>query len=98
MAANLRAWRWKARASQAAKDCFCNPDGSLNESAKILFRELRSYCYIDCSSHAVGRDGHTDVPATMVAEGRRQACFRLIELIEMDLHAVRDATNEVSNE
>lgn len=93
----LRALRWKSKAAQAAQAILCNPDGSPNANARILLRDLRTFCFVDCSSHAKGADGRTDVEATFVAEGRRQAYFRLCELMELDPYAVREYTNGVSD-
>lgn len=92
-----RALRWKSKAAEAAQAILCNPDGSPNASARILLKDLRVFCFVDCSSHAKGADGRTDVEATFVAEGRRQAYFRLLELMEMDPYAVRELTNGVSD-
>lgn len=92
-----RALRWKSKAAEAAQVLLCNPDGSPNASARVLLKDLRVFCFVDCSSHAKGADGRTDVEATFVAEGRRQAYFRLLELMEMDPCAVRELTNGVSD-
>lgn len=93
----LRALRWKSKVGKATQDLLCNPDGSPTEKALILLKDLRVFCFVDCSSHAKGADGRTDVEATFVAEGRRQVYIRLCELMEMDPYAVRKLTNGVSD-
>lgn len=93
----LRALRWKSKVAEATQALLCNPDGSPNANARILLRDLRVFCYVDKSVHLTARDGRTDVEATMVAEGRRQAYFRLCELMELDPYAVREYTNGVSD-
>lgn len=89
-----RAWRRERNVSEAAKACLCNPDGSLSQSGKVLMSEIRRFCYIDRTCQAFTKDGATDVPATMVAEGRRQACYRVLELVSLDTQAIQHLTGE----
>lgn len=86
----VRALRWRDRVVRSAQACFCNPDGSLHKNGEVLITYLRNYCYLNTPIHAVTRDGHTDVPATMVAEGRRQAVLHLLQLLDMDPNAAHN--------
>lgn len=90
----LQAYKRERNLSEAAKRCLCNPDGSLSRDGKTMMAELRRFCYIDRSCLAFTKDGATDVPATMVAEGRRQACYRILELVSLDTQAIQHLTGE----
>ena len=90
-----RVLRWKSRAASSAQDCLCNPDGSPKDRALPMLFDLARWCFADRTTHMKGPDGRTDVEAMLIAEGRRQAWFRLCELMNLDPHAVLESTNGV---
>lgn len=90
--------RWKSRASRAAKACLMEADGRTpSRYGATLLAELRSFCRADVTCVIVGRDGHIDTHATMVAEGRREVWTRLRELLDLDDQAIQEITKEANN-
>ena len=91
-------FRWKSKASNAAKACLMENDGRTpSKHGAILLAELRAFCRADVTCVIVGRDGHIDTNATMVAEGRREVWTRLCELLELDDQAIREIMKEANH-
>lgn len=58
--------------------------GSLSPAAQIVLDDLRRYCSVDKSTLNVSRaDGHVDVHATLVAEGRRDVFNRIQAMLNL---------------
>lgn len=90
--------RWKAKVAQAARLCFMEPSGTIpTRDGAILLAELRTFCRADVTCVVVGKDGHIDTHATMVAEGRREVWTRLRELLDLDDQAIREIMKEAND-
>lgn len=86
-----RRLQYRGKVAHATRNCFMAPDGmTLTRSAAILLADLRVFCCADTSCVAIAKDGHIDVNATMVAEGRREVWTRLNEHLNLNDQAVRD--------
>lgn len=90
--------RWKGHVAEAARLCLMEPSGKVpTRAGAILMAELRAFCRADVTCVVVGKDGHIDTHATMVAEGRREVWTRLHELLEMDDQAIREIMKEAND-
>ena len=90
--------RWKVKVAQAARLCLMEPSGTIpTTDGAILLAELRTFCRADVTCVVVGKDGHIDTHATMVAEGRREVWTRLRELLELDDQAIREIMKEAND-
>lgn len=90
--------RWKGHVAEAARLCLMEPSGKVpTRAGAILMAELRAFCRADVTCVVVGKDGHIDTHATMVAEGRREVWTRLHELLELDDQAIREIMKEANN-
>lgn len=86
-----RRLRYRSKVARATRACLMAPDGqTLTRSAAVLLADLRVFCCADTSCVAIAKDGHIDVHATMVAEGRREVWARLHEHLNLNDQAVRD--------
>lgn len=94
-----RRWRWKSKVANAARACFMEGPAfrAPSKHGAALLAELRAFCRADATCVIVGKDGHIDTHATMVAEGRREVWTRLQELLELDDQAVREITKEAND-
>jgi hypothetical protein len=50
---------------------------------KSLLDDLREFCRADTSCVVIGKDGHIDTNATMIAEGRRECFLRIQQILSM---------------
>lgn len=90
--------RWKGRVASAARACLMEPSGTIpTRDGAVLLAELRAFCRADVTCVVVGKDGHIDTHATMVAEGRREVWTRLRELLDLDDQAIREITKEAND-
>lgn len=90
--------RWKGAVAEAARLCLMEPSGKVpTREGAILLAELRAFCRADVTCVVVGKDGHIDTHATMVAEGRREVWTRLHELLELDDQAIREIMKEAND-
>ena len=90
--------RWKVKVTQAARLCLMEPSGTTpTRDGAILLAELRTFCRADVTCVVVGKDGHIDTHATMVAEGRREVWTRLRELLDLDDQAIREIMKEAND-
>ena len=90
--------RWKGHVAEAARLCLMEPSGKApTREGAILLAELRAFCRADVTCVVVGKDGHIDTHATMVAEGRREVWTRLHELLELDDQAIHEIMKEAND-
>lgn len=55
------------------------------DMAKPVLEDLARFCRINAPTIAVAKDGHTDVPATFLAEGRREVYLRILAHVNAEL-------------
>lgn len=68
-------------------------DGALTRDARRVLIELRLFCRGSETTVVVGKDGHIDTHATLLAEGRRETLLRIqhyINLTDEDLMKLVD--------
>lgn len=76
---------------------FTDGKGDLKPEAKVVLADLAKFCRFTTPTLIVGKDGHTDVPATFHAEGRREVFLRMREQLKVDLGTLVRAITEVED-
>ena len=56
---------------------------------KTVLDDLKEFCRAESSCIVVGKDGHIDTHATMVAEGRREVYLRLLATLNLSDSALQ---------
>lgn len=67
------------------------------EPVLAILDDLREFCRADTTCIVVGKDGHIDMHATAVAEGRREVYLRIqqtLTLSDETLNKMKDHENE----
>lgn len=56
------------------------------DCAKGVLADLERFCRHNLPTIVTSKDGHTDVPATFLAEGRREVYLRILAHLHADLN------------
>ena len=76
---------------RAYKALFLAEDGTLNEHAKIIMDDLRSFCRADSSTAVMSPATKCIDPlASMLAEGRREAFMRIDQMVHLPDRVLTD--------
>lgn len=82
------------RRRQAYRMMFLNDKGELNENAKVVLADLARFCRAHRSVAVVSPiSQQMDVPATFMAEGRREVWLRIWAILgqnDADLNKLRE--------
>jgi hypothetical protein len=76
---------------------FTDGAGALKPEAKVVLTDLGRFCRFLTPTLIVAKDGHTDIPATFHAEGRREVFLRLQAQMKVDLGTLIRAITEVED-
>jgi hypothetical protein len=68
------------------------------DCAKKVLEDLARFCRYDAPNIVVCKDGHTDVPATFLAEGRREVYLRIVAHMNAELKDEKGAVEDERND
>lgn len=91
MALSLFTRWWNRREAFRAtmqRDEWLDVNDSLTPQASRVLVELREFCRANETCVVVGKDGHIDTHATILAEGRREVWLRIQSLLNLSDEAL----------
>lgn len=97
----LHAWRLRAAFRRILGDEPPREAGELTADAKRLLHAMSLFCHANESCVVVGKDGHVDTHATLLAEGRREVFIemrRAMNVTDEELFALRDPDEDLTHD